>query len=195
MTDIEYRAAAADIEVSKREVEGILVPWDVATRINERLVEGFRSGAFDRQFDRPQRIPFALGHLGFQDSLGGQRLGKVIELRNDTAGLWGRAKVSETRAGDELLELLRDGVYDSLSIGFRDLAPQAPDREGVTWRNSALLTELAVVPTGAYPGAMVTGVRSEACQHCGGTGAVEQHRAEQAALLAEYLRDLRAPGQ
>lgn len=192
----EYRAQTADVEIKERVVSGILVPWDTPTRINERLTEGFRMGAFDRHMDRPFHVPFALGHLGANATMGGKAVGKLTMLRNDKAGLYGEAKVSKTAAGDELLELLRDGVYEDLSIGFRDMQPQAPDRLGVTWRTNALLTELAVVVTPAYSGAMVTGVRSEACTHCGGIGTLEaqvaaQHRADQAALIAEYLRGVR----
>lgn len=194
MSDHLYRAAAPDVEVDGRTVSGILVPWDTPTRINADLVEGFRSGAFDGQMPRPQRVPFARGHLGPNGTMGGVAVGKMVNLRNDAAGLYGEAKVSETPAGDELLTLLRDGVYEALSIGFRDLAPSRPDRGGTTWRTRAMLTELAVVVTPAYPGAMVTGVRSETCPQCGGLGSIAQVRAEQDALVAEWFRGLRAPG-
>lgn len=189
---------SADVAISERVVSGILVPWDAPTRINQALTEGFRSGAFDRQMERPFRVPFALGHLGPNGTMGGKAVGRMMNLRNDAAGLYGEAKVSETPAGDELLTLLRDGVLGNLSIGFRDMAPQAPDRTGVTWRTSANLTELAVVVTPAYAGAEVTGVRTEQCAQCGGAGVTvehlaDQHRTEQAALVAEFMRGLREP--
>lgn len=200
MSDHLFRALSdsADVEVCERVVSGILVPWNQPERINERLTEGFRSGAFDRQAERPFRVPFALGHLGPNGTLGGKAVGRMMNLRNDAAGLYGEAKVSETPAGDELLTLLRDGVLGNLSIGFRDMAPNAPDRSGVTWRTSANLTELAVVISPAYAGAQVTGVRAEQCAQCGGTGTLvehlaDQHRAEQAALVAEFMRGLRTP--
>lgn len=199
MSDHLFRALGADVEIKDgRTVCGILVPWNTPTHINQVLTEGFRSGAFDRQMERPYRVPFALGHLGPNGTMGGKAVGRMMNLRNDAAGLYGEARVSETAAGDELLTLLRDDVLGNLSIGFRDMQPQAPDRDGVTWRTSANLTELAVVITPAYAGAQVTGVRTEECAHCGGTGTTvehlaDQHRAEQAALVAEFLRGLRDP--
>lgn len=200
MSDHLFRALGADVEVKDgRTVCGILVPWDVPTRINAQLTEGFRAGAFDKQMERPFRIPFALGHLGPNGTMGGKAVGRMMNLRNDKAGLYGEARVSETEAGDELLTLLRDNVLGDLSIGFRDMKPQAPDSDGVTWRTSANLTELAVVIVPAYEGAQVTSVRTVECGHCGGSGSltdavVQQHRAEQAALVAEYLRGTRPLG-
>jgi HK97 family phage prohead protease len=183
-----------DIDVKDgRTVCGILVPWDTPTVINDRLTEGFRSGAFDRQMERPYRVPFALGHMGANGELGGHAVGRLTMIRNDAAGLYGEAYVSETERGDEVLTLLRDGVYGSLSIGFRDMAPQAPDKDGVTWRTSAQLIELAVVLTPAYEDAFVTEIRQAPCMHCAGTGSIteaELLRSVQNAQLAEILGSL-----
>lgn len=195
MTDHLYRALdAADVEVRDgRTVAGILVPWDTPARINPKLTEGFRSGAFDRQMERPFRVPFSRGHLGPNGTMGGQAVGRLTMLRNDKRGLYGEARVSQTEAGDELLTLLRDGVYEALSIGFRDMAPNLPDVQGITWRTAANLTELAVVVTPAYEDAYVTEVRTQACPQCGGSGEVELRNAlmvERQALAAEYLRGL-----
>ncbi len=200
MTEHQFRALGTDVDVKDgRTVCGILVPWDQPQPIRGggfTGVEGFRVGAFDKQMERPYRVPFALGHLGPNGTMGGRAVGRMMNLRNDKAGLYGEARVSETPAGDELLTLLNDEVLRDLSIGFRDLAMNAPDKDGVTWRTSAQLLELAVVITPAYPGAMVTEVRAETCHQCNGTGTIEaallaQHRAEQGALVAEYLRGLR----
>ena len=52
-------------------------------------------------------------------------LGRATELRDDAAGVYGAFRISATRRGDEVLEMLRDGVLDSFSVGFAPIAPAA----------------------------------------------------------------------
>lgn len=186
-----------------RTVRGILVPFDVPQRINESLTEGFRSGAFDHQMraiaSRGERVPFAMGHLS--PPFNGQVIGSLMNIRNDKAGLYGEARVSDTQAGRDTLQLLHDGALDQLSIGFLPRSNQL-DSTGTTWRTKANLTELAVVPRGAYGnGARVTEIRMEACPHCGQLAAVvhelerelkESRALEAAAALAGLPRFDRA---
>ena len=73
------------------------------------------------------------------------------------------ARVSRTAAGDEVLELAKDGVPLGLSIGFREVvggSRWSPDRRRVV-RTRAELDHLAVVRTPAFVGAGVVGVREQ----------------------------------
>lgn len=47
-----------------------------------------------------------------------QLLGKLLELREDDAGLYFRARISQTALGADVRQLLLDGVLDSVSIGY-----------------------------------------------------------------------------
>lgn len=160
MSDL-YRSWTPEIEVRSsgdgRTVFGIAVPYGKPQRIDSRLTEQFAHGAFAKQISAAHRVPFTRDHL----SQGGSVIGKVTELRDDQAGLYFEAKISKTLAGDETLELLRDGALDQVSIGFRT----GQDRKlpgGITERATATLTELAVVLNGAYgESAIASGVRSE----------------------------------
>src|SRR5206468_2139956 len=70
--------------------------------------------------------------------------------------------IPATMAGDEVLELARDGVPLALSVGFVEVpggSRWSPDRRRVT-RVRAQLDHIAVVRRGAYVGAVVAGVRS-----------------------------------
>jgi phage head maturation protease len=83
----------------------------------------------------------------------------TILVREVVTGL----AVRDDGAGDEVLELVRDGVGLSLSIGFVEVpngSRWSPDRRRVV-RTRALVDHVAVVRRGAYLGAEVVGVRSE----------------------------------
>ena len=85
-------------------------------------------------------------------------IGRAVHLEERPDGLHAAFYVSDTRDGNEALELIRDGVVDAFSIGF---APVRERRRGdVTVRTEAALREVSLVHTPAYEGALVAGVRS-----------------------------------
>lgn len=149
-----YRASTEDIEILTRSkggdgrtVFGRAVPYNVEQYINRDLVEKFVPGAFKHQLSAAHRVRFTRDHI----SHGGTLIGKTIALEERADGLYGTWRVSATAAGDETLELLRDGVLTQLSIGFRE-APNGNRREpnGVIVRTKAHLFEVSVVMDGAY---------------------------------------------
>ena len=170
MTEVQFRSLAeADVEIradgDKRTIEGIFVPYRAPTRITAELTEEFVHGAFRAQvraldLGEHPTIPVGRGHFGGPNNpLGGLLVGRVLSLRDTSEGLYGHAKISRTRDGDETLELIGDEVLRHLSIGFVPGKSQMTS-EGVTQRRTALLTELAVVMAGAYgEGAKVAAIR------------------------------------
>jgi HK97 family phage prohead protease len=70
-------------------------------------------------------------------------------LREEENGLYGELKISKTRAGDEALELIKDGALDQLSIGFQPLK-DTRRKDGVVERLKAHLAEVSLVTFGAY---------------------------------------------
>lgn len=160
MSEVFYRPLdAATVQIREdsdgRTVHARLVPYNQPTVINARLTEEFLPGAFRAQMKDPARIRFALGHL----SQGGTVIGRVTALEERSDGLYGTARISSTRDGDDALELLRDGVLDSVSIGF--LEGKNRIRGNVTQRESARLTEVAIVLDPAYKEAQVLALREE----------------------------------
>jgi HK97 family phage prohead protease len=75
-------------------------------------------------------------------------------LREDAAGLHAEFYVSKTDRGDQVLELVRDGALDQLSIGFLSLKDNRL-ASGVVERIKAHLAEVSLVTFGAY-GEMAT---------------------------------------
>lgn len=156
------RAFAPDLEVGAdgRTIVGIACPFDTPAQITEpggSYTEVFRRGAFTRTIAErgPGRVKVYAQH---QDRA--LPLGRAEILREDTAGLYAELRVSKTAAGDEVLELVRDGVLDGLSIGAVPIRADR-SRPGHVERLEVSLREVSVVGTPAYDTARVLAVRSE----------------------------------
>jgi HK97 family phage prohead protease len=161
MTERLTRATPADLELrgDGRTVVGIAVPYDAPTEIRDgygAYTETFVRGAFARTIaERGDRVKFLASHNRQTFPLG-----RATLLREDPTGLYLEARVSKTAAGDEALELIRDGALDGLSIGFAPIRDQwSTDRQTVT-RLEARLHEVSAVSFPAYDGAVIAGVRS-----------------------------------
>jgi HK97 family phage prohead protease len=153
---LELRAAGAGGD--GRTVYGIAVPYDVPQYIYDGLTEEFVRGAFDHQLRAANRVRLAREHV----ALGGSLIGAVRKLEDRPEGLWFEARVSRTPAGDETLELVKDGALRQVSIGFRE-RPHGNRRteNSVIQRTAADLFEIAMVVEGAYgEQAELAGVRS-----------------------------------
>lgn len=182
--ELEVRAASHGGD--GRTVVGIAVPYGRPQRIDAQLMEQFARGAFNRQLRAANRVPFAREHM----SLGGTLIGRTIELRDDSAGLYGEWRVSKTPAGDETLELIKDGALTDLSIGFRE-GQNRRLKDGTIERVTAELREVSVVMEGAYgANAVVAEVRRRddfrdatlASCTCGAASRLDQARQILAAL-------------
>jgi uncharacterized protein len=140
---------------------GPLIPWNVEARVLDRgrmVVETFQRGALAGA--DPARVPLTATHPRDNQQL---PIGVTVELEERADAAYGAWRVSKTAAGDEVLELARDGVPLGLSIGFMEVpggSRWSPDRRRVV-RTRAQLDHIAVVRTPAYVGAGVVGVRSE----------------------------------
>jgi HK97 family phage prohead protease len=161
---IQTRSATVDaLDVTQRVVELRAVPYNVETRLSPHLVEAFHPRAFANAAKDPPRVKLWSGH----STAGGSPVGQAYEVEDRPDGVWVRARVSATAAGDELLTLAQDGVLDEASVEFKPI----PDAMVVTRRGDdtlvrhrrAQLLGVALVPHGAYGrAAAVVAVRDEA---------------------------------
>ncbi|MCB0916651.1 MAG: HK97 family phage prohead protease [Actinobacteria bacterium] len=162
------RDFVADIEIRSdgtgRTVHGILVPYNTVARVSDggpAYEEMFVLGAFERDIEARNGDYRGVKFLYQHDHT--EPIGRAVELREDASGLFGAFRVAKTSRGDEALELLREGVLDSFSIGFRpiDPAPGDPIKTGEpVVRTKASLRETSLVTFPAYAGALVAGVRA-----------------------------------
>lgn len=155
------RAFVADIEIRSggdgRTVAGIVVPFGRVALVSDggpRYEEGFELGSFTKTIrERGDRVKLLSQHDSRRNPLG-----RATMLREDAAGLFGEFRISATAAGDEALELLRDGALDSFSVGF---APVKHVKRGrTTWRTEVALREASLVTFPAYEDARVEAVRA-----------------------------------
>lgn len=158
MTTILYRSAPELSTGSGRTVYGLAVPYGVVADVSDpdgrTYRERFDPGAFGRSIrERGDKVRLF-------DSHNTRRLpiGRAVELREQADGLHVAFEVAATRDGDDTLELVRSGIVDAFSIGFRGIRDR---REGdVVVRTEAALMEVSLVGMPAYAGAAVAGVRS-----------------------------------
>jgi HK97 family phage prohead protease len=166
VSEVLYRSFSPDVEVRSsgdgRTLSGIAVPYNSPQQIDATLTEQFAPGAFNAVIRAAHRVPFARDHI----ALGGDPIGIIKVLRDDTKGLYFEARVSETQLGNDTLTLIRDGVLDEVSIAFREKQNRRL-ADGTVERVTADLRELAVVLSGAYGRkALISSVRSQSCT-CG----------------------------
>ncbi len=137
-----------------RTVVGIAVPYDVEQRIGPGLVEVFRKGVFRNVTRAANRVKLLYQHKTDAP------IGRAIMLEERDGGLYGEFRISKTEAGDEALELIRDGVLSNLSVGFQPLEDRKVN--GVINRMKAHLAEVSLVTFGAYgDAANIVAVRQE----------------------------------
>lgn len=93
-------------------------------------------------------------------------IGKPLELREDTQGLWFKAKISDTTLGRDVLTLLRDGVLTEMSIGFTTVKADLPADRAARLVREVRLYELSPVTWAMHPMAKITGVKDAHCSTC-----------------------------
>ena len=146
----EYKISLAENEA--RTIEGLAVPYERETKLGTGYYETIAADAYQ-----------PAGGVGQIKLL--WRHDEVIGAGTATSGNDGvpiQARISQTSAGDDAYQLLKDGVVDSLSIGFIPLEYEE------TWDNDNNLhvrqkridiKEVSLVPWPAYDDAKVTKVR------------------------------------
>src|SRR5262245_29850982 len=156
----QYRQFDSGLHVREggdgRTIEGIVVPYNRPTRINDELVEQFNPGVFAHQMRAANRIKLGREHI----MLGGTLIGAGRSLEDRDAGAWMTLRVANTPIGDETLALVKDEALDELSVMFRERQNKRLGG-GVIARVKADLIEVAVVLEGAYGrAAKIAAVRS-----------------------------------
>lgn len=122
------------------------IPMEMKINESTRIFEGYAStfgnkdfvddivipGAFKKTI--AERFPTKQIKVLYQHS---EPLGMPIHMEEDSKGLYVKAHVSKTTLGNDVLELMRDGVIDRMSIGY-DIVTDEKDRDN----NTRLLKEL-----------------------------------------------------
>lgn len=141
---------AADSEENARAVTALGVPYNDETQIWEGLYEQFAPGSVD-----------ATGAiLRYAHS---EPIGRITATRETDSGVEFDGVISQTTRGDEVYQLLKDGVLTSCSIGFEGIEYDQEDREDgahITWKK-VRAREFSIVEFPAYEAAKVEKVREK----------------------------------
>lgn len=167
----ETRSWLTALEIRKagdgRTVRGLAAPFNAPATIQDwsgSFVETILPGAFSRTIrERGDRVKFRVEHADGAV----WPIGRATSLTEESVGLVAELRVSNTTAGNDALELIRDGVLTGLSIGFR-VPPGgdswSPNRSRRDLHEIRLL-EVSVVGEPAYSEAKVLAVRSALSPH------------------------------
>jgi HK97 family phage prohead protease len=145
MSNLETRSfELREVNVDAREVSGIAVPYNTVSN-NEMFAYGAAVPA--------DNTMLFYGHE--------EPIGKIISHEDTPDGLRITARFTEgvTRA-DEAYALVKDGVINSFSVGFRLLESHLDER-GVNVVDLADVREVSVVPFPWYEAATIQEVREE----------------------------------
>lgn len=169
----EYKIALAESEA--RTIEGLAVPYERETKLAPGYYETIARDAYQPD-----------GGVGSIKLL--WRHGEVIGAGTATSGHDGvpiQARISQTSAGDDAYQLLKDGVIDSLSIGFIPLEYEETwdDDQNLHVRQKRIdIKEVSLVPWPAYDDAKVTKVREHNQER------EEANKMDTSALETEVMR-------
>ena len=119
--------------------------------------EEWLPGVFNHQLNAAHRIVANVEH---EPGIGGM-VARGLSLREAQDGFYGSVRMLQTQNGDAALELVREGVFDGVSLEARPVK-SFRNAAGVIQRAKANLFAIAFTRFAAYKGAKVLAVREEA---------------------------------
>jgi uncharacterized protein len=88
-------------------------------------------------------------------------IGTWLDIREDEAGLFVKGRINQNvKRGAEVLELIREGAIDGLSIGFKTVRATKDQIAGIRTIHEADLWEISVVTFPMLPEARVSEVKT-----------------------------------
>ena len=148
---IDVEAAAGE-DAPKRQISGLAAPYNVSATVSSNDRVQFAPGSLPVDGKAPKLFMY-------HDS--SQPVGLVTSRTETPEGMMFTAKIAETTAGDEALQLAKEGVLDNVSVGV-NVIDSYQDKDGTTIITSADWMELSLVPIGAFSGATITDVAASA---------------------------------
>lgn len=125
--------------------------WSQVLGRKTKFIERIEPGAFKRALERAENIDFLYEHDN-NKILADTRSGKMI-LREDERGLYMEATISKTTWGQDAFELIKDGIIQNMSFGFRKLKDKVTEKaSGIHERivHELELLEVSAVRKPAY---------------------------------------------
>ena len=150
---MEYKRVTFDAHYDEEErtFKGYASTWDL-----DQGGDIIERGAFmDTLGNKPDKVKILWQH----DTR--SPIGRPTLMREDEKGLYVEGKISATTLGNDAVQLMRDGVIDSMSIGFMIPDGGAEVRDnGVRYISKVNLMEFSLVTWPMNEAAVITGVKS-----------------------------------
>lgn len=144
---VQFKADAVDAE--KRIVSGYASTYDL-----DQGGDIIIKGAFAKTLETGSKRVKVLWQHNSQ-----MPIGRPISMTEDDKGLFVESYIAKTRQGDEALELAKEGIIDSMSIGY--MVNQSEDKDdGVRVISELTLMEYSLVTWPMNESAVITGVKS-----------------------------------
>jgi HK97 family phage prohead protease len=163
--------AEVQADFAKREIEGIIVPFDVEATVADPpefrpYTESVARGAFRSIVNAPNRVLLDFEHYGAltYDALASTgsiagTLGHATHLAEEAGHLYGCFRVLRGSDGDKALELADEGVLGGFSVAMKPLR-SARTSTGVQ-RLKVHLDRVSLCRKGSYEQSRVMAVRTE----------------------------------
>lgn len=117
-----FEANVKDVDSKKGEVSGYFSAFGMADSDGDIMMPGaFKRSIQDWGPEAKGRVKHLLNHDPSQP------LGKIIELKEDSYGLYYRSQVGTHRLGQDFIKMVESGLIGEHSIGFRTLREQKSD--------------------------------------------------------------------
>ena len=147
---VDVEAAAG--ETPTRTISGIAAPYNVSATVSDGTQVQFAPGSLPLDGKAPKLFMY-------HDS--SQPVGLVTSRTETPEGMLFTAKIADTPAGNEALQLAKEGVLDNVSVGV-DVVTSSRAEDGTMVITSAIWRELSLVPIPAFSGATITDVAASA---------------------------------
>jgi HK97 family phage prohead protease len=151
MREFETKNYSFEVKATgENEFEGYASVFGNADAHDDIMIQG----AFKKTLDESKRVKVLWQHDPWQV------IGKPTAMSEDSKGLHVKAKISNTTLGRDVVQLLKDGVIDELSIGFNTIKDEFDNKTGKRYIKEVKLWEFSPVTFAANELAGITGVKS-----------------------------------
>jgi len=158
---------------------------------SRRFREKIASGVFNRAIAKGNGVDFLAEHN--KDKILATTRNGSLQLREDNQGLWMSATIANTSWGRDYYELVKSGILQHMSFGFRTLSDSwSKDNSGMNIRtiNDLILVEVSAVREPAYTQSFIAARSIEIVEEPEIPTVEEEVRQKEPRNIAKEIRDL-----
>ena len=148
LTTSKVAIAAAEGDTPSRIIEGVAVPYNVIATVSGGEQVMFLPGSLPVDGKAPRLL---------ESHDGSKIIGIVTARMDDEEEMRYAARISATKQGDDVIELIKDGALDSVSVGVDPINAEYNDA-GVLVISKASWRELSIVAEPAFEGATIDSI-------------------------------------